>query len=57
MKGTIVIKDLAVETNENGNYVIYGQHDQEGHKNAIELRTQSFKKLNTFVASGGCYVA
>ena len=38
MRGTIVIKDLAVETNENGNYVIYGQHDQEGHKNAIEIR-------------------
>lgn len=38
MRGTIVIKDLAVETNENGNYVIYGQHDQENHSNAIELR-------------------
>ena len=38
MRGTIVIKDLAVETNENGNYVIYGQHTQEGHTNAIELR-------------------
>lgn len=38
MRGTIQIKDLAVETNENGNYVIYGQHDQEGHANAIELR-------------------
>ena len=38
MRGTIQIKDLAVETNENGNYVIYGQHAQEGHANAIELR-------------------
>lgn len=38
MRGTIQIKDLAVETNENGNYVIYGQHTQEGHSNAIELR-------------------
>ena len=38
MRGTIQIKDLAVETNENGNYVIYGQHTQEGHANAIELR-------------------
>ena len=38
MRGTIVIKDLAVETNANGNYVIYGQHDQENHSNAIELR-------------------
>lgn len=38
MRGTIVVKDLAVETNENGNYVIYGQHNQEGHKTPIELR-------------------
>ena len=38
MRGTIQIKDLAVETNENGNYIIYGQHTQEGHANAIELR-------------------
>jgi|TARA_R110002153_G_scaffold43969_1_gene124054 hypothetical protein len=38
MRGTIVVKDLAVETNENGNYVIYGQHTQEGHKTPIELR-------------------
>ena len=38
MRGTIQIKNLAVETNENGNYVIYGQHNQEGHANAIELR-------------------
>jgi len=38
MRGTIVIKDLAVETNANGNYVIYGQHEQENHSNAIELR-------------------
>lgn len=38
MRGTIVIKDLAVETNADGNYVIYGQHTQEGHKTPIELR-------------------
>lgn len=38
MRGTIVIKDLAVETNANSNYVIYGQHEQENHSNAIELR-------------------
>ena len=38
MRGTIQIKDLVVETNENGNYIIYGQHTQEGHANAIELR-------------------
>ena len=38
MRGSIQIKDLAVETNENGNYIIYGQHTQEGHANAIELR-------------------
>jgi hypothetical protein len=38
MRGTIVIKDLEVETNVNGNYIIYGQHSQEGHKTPIELR-------------------
>ena len=38
MRGTIVIKDLAVETNENGNYLIYGQHSQEAHAQAIEIR-------------------
>jgi len=38
MRGAITIKDLAVETNINGNYVVYAQHDQEGHKTPIELR-------------------
>lgn len=38
MRGAITIKDLEVETNVNGNYVIYGQHSQEGHKTPIELR-------------------
>ena len=38
MRGTIVIKDLAVETNENGNYIIYGQHSQEAHAQAMEIR-------------------
>ena len=38
MRGAITIKDLAVETNVNGNYVVYAQHDQEGHKTPIEIR-------------------
>jgi hypothetical protein len=38
MGGEISVKDLAVETNVDGNYVVYGQHTQEGHKQAIELR-------------------
>jgi len=38
MRGAITIKDLAVETNINGNYVIYAMHTQEGHKTPIELR-------------------
>jgi len=38
MGGSITIKDLAVETNDNGNYVIYAQHGQEGHKTPIEIR-------------------
>ena len=38
MRGTITIKDLAVETNINGNYVLYFQHSHEGHKTPIEIR-------------------
>jgi|13_taG_2_1085334.scaffolds.fasta_scaffold06358_2 hypothetical protein len=38
MRGAITIKDLAVETNNNGNYVVYAQHTQEGHKTPVELR-------------------
>jgi len=38
MRGIIRVKDLAVETNANGNYLIYGQHNQEGHVQTIELR-------------------
>jgi len=38
MRGAITIKDLAVETNINGNYVIYAMHTQEGHKTPVELR-------------------
>ena len=38
MRGAITIKDLAVETNINGNYVVYAMHTQEGHKTPIELR-------------------
>ena len=38
MRGAITVKDLAVETNINGNYIIYAQHTQEGHKTPIEIR-------------------
>lgn len=38
MRGAITVKDLEVDTNVNGNYVIYGQHSQEGHKTPVELR-------------------
>jgi len=38
MRGEITVKDLAVETNINGNYVVYFQHTQEGHRTAVELR-------------------
>ena len=37
-RGAIIIKDLAVETNVNGNYVLYFQHGGEGHKTPIEIR-------------------
>src|SRR6056300_1912316 len=38
MRGAITIKDLAVETNNNGNYIVYAQHTQEGMKTPVELR-------------------
>ncbi len=38
MRGEITVKDLALETNINGNYVIYFQHTQEGHRTPVELR-------------------
>ena len=38
MKGSITIKDLAVETNGAGNYVLAFQHDQEGHSTPVEIR-------------------
>jgi len=38
MRGAITVKDLAVETNINGNPVVYFQHTQEGHKTPVELR-------------------
>jgi len=37
-RGTITIKDLAVETNVNGNYVLYFQHMKEGHKTPVEIK-------------------
>src|SRR6056300_420200 len=38
MRGAITVKNLAVETNINGNPVVYFQHTQEGHKTPVELR-------------------
>jgi hypothetical protein len=38
MRGALIIKDLAVETNINGNYVLYFQHTDEGHKTPVEIR-------------------
>ena len=38
MRGAITVKDLAVETNINGNPVVYFQHTQEGHKTPVEIR-------------------
>ena len=38
MRGAIRIKDLAVDTNVNGNYVVYFQHTHEGHATPIEIR-------------------
>src|SRR6056300_36930 len=38
MRGAITVKDLAVETNINGNYIVYAQHTQEGMKTPVEIR-------------------
>lgn len=38
MRGAITIKDLEVETNANGNYILYFQHGKEGHKTPVEIR-------------------
>jgi hypothetical protein len=38
MRGAITIKNLQVETNINGNPVLYFQHGREGHKTPVEIR-------------------
>jgi len=38
MRGTITIKDLAVQTNGSGNYVLAFQHTQEGHASEVEIK-------------------
>ena len=38
MRGSIRIKTLEVETNDNGNFIIYGQHGQEAHVQPMEIR-------------------
>ena len=38
MRGVITTKPLAVDVNNNGNYVVYAQHSQEGHVTPVEIR-------------------
>jgi hypothetical protein len=38
MRGVITTKPLAVDVNNNGNYVVYAQHSQEGHSVPVEIR-------------------
>lgn len=38
MRGTIRIKDLAIELNNNGNPIVYFQHTQDNHVTPVELR-------------------
>jgi hypothetical protein len=38
MRGMLTIKNLEVETNSTGNYVVYFQHDQEQHSVPVEIR-------------------
>jgi hypothetical protein len=38
MRGVITTKPLAVAVNNNGNYIVYAQHSQEGHAVPVEIR-------------------
>jgi hypothetical protein len=38
MRGMLTIKNLEVETNGAGNYVVYFQHDQEDHSVPVEIK-------------------
>ena len=38
MRGVITTKALAVDVNNNSNYVVYAQHSQEGHATPVEIR-------------------
>ena len=38
MRGAITIRNLQVETNVNGNPILYFQHGKEGHKTPVEIR-------------------
>ena len=38
MRGVITVRPLAVTVNNNGNYVVYAQHSQEGHSVPVEIR-------------------
>lgn len=49
MRGSITIKDLAVEVNNVGNYVLYFQHTQEKHFTPVEIRPKPSLPSNTFL--------
>ncbi len=57
MRGEITIKNLEVEVNEIGNYILYFQHTQEMHATPVEIRpipvlpSQSFLVYNATSAS------
>ena len=38
MRGMLTIKNLEVETNGSGNYIVYFQHDQEKHVVPVEIK-------------------
>jgi len=59
MRGTITIQDLSVETNNDGDYVLYFQHDQEGHATPAPVKpvpTITGQMCLTFDAAKGRFV-
>lgn len=52
MRGQITVRDLAVETNNAGNLILYFQHTQEGHSVPAELRP----KPNLQTISSACLI-
>lgn len=49
MRGNITIKDLAVEVNNDGNYVLYFQHTQEMHSTPVEIKVIPNLPSQTFL--------